>query len=315
MPTYFWAGVLVTVGLAVAACSGGDDTVAAETPPPTPSVAVIPTPLPTPTATAPPAPTPTPTPSPTATSTPSPTPEPTVPPWLDRAEALISVFENSTTQLQYGYIEALGDGRGYTAGRAGFTTGTADLVVVVRAYVEAVPDSPLVDFVPVLDDLAARFDGSLAGLEGFPEVWQAAAGDPVMRVIQDEVARELYYWPSHAIADGLGLQLPISRAALYGTAIQHGVGTDADGLPAIVDEATEAVGSTPAGGADERVWLEAFLRARKLHLEFAATPATREVWARSAGRVDTWLDLLAREVVAFDAPFTATAFGGVYNVP
>ncbi len=36
-----------------------------------------------------------------------------------RAASVISSFENSTTDLQYGYIENIGDGRGYTAGRAG----------------------------------------------------------------------------------------------------------------------------------------------------------------------------------------------------
>src|SRR4051794_21747519 len=44
------------------------------------------------------------------------------------AEAITSVFENSTTELQYGYSVELDDGRGVTAGRAGFTSGTGDLV-------------------------------------------------------------------------------------------------------------------------------------------------------------------------------------------
>ena len=38
------------------------------------------------------------------------------------ADELVSAFENSTTEVQYGYAENLGDGRGVTAGRAGFTT-------------------------------------------------------------------------------------------------------------------------------------------------------------------------------------------------
>jgi hypothetical protein len=38
------------------------------------------------------------------------------------ADQMVSVFENETTSLQYGYIENLNDGRGYTAGRAGFVT-------------------------------------------------------------------------------------------------------------------------------------------------------------------------------------------------
>src|SRR5579862_8416717 len=44
-----------------------------------------------------------------------------------RADQIISVFENDTIELQYGYTEELDDGRGLTAGRAGFTTATGDL--------------------------------------------------------------------------------------------------------------------------------------------------------------------------------------------
>lgn len=48
--------------------------------------------------------------------------------------ALVSSAENSDTDysLQYGYIEDIGDGRGYTGGIIGFTTGTDDLPDVVE---------------------------------------------------------------------------------------------------------------------------------------------------------------------------------------
>ncbi len=48
--------------------------------------------------------------------------------------ALVSSAENSDTDysLQYGYIEDIGDGRGYTGGIIGFTTGTGDLPDVVE---------------------------------------------------------------------------------------------------------------------------------------------------------------------------------------
>ena len=40
-----------------------------------------------------------------------------------RADQLISIFENGIPEIQYGYAEDLDDGRGITAGRAGFCTG------------------------------------------------------------------------------------------------------------------------------------------------------------------------------------------------
>src|SRR5882724_9316825 len=71
-----------------------------------------------------------------------------------RADQIISVFENDTLELQYGYTEALEDGRGLTAGRAGFTTATGDLVLVVERYVSRVPDTPLKHYLPRLKELA-----------------------------------------------------------------------------------------------------------------------------------------------------------------
>ena len=49
---------------------------------------------------------------------------------------LVSSAENSTLAWrgQFGYIEDIGDGRGYTAGLIGFCSGTGDMLAVVRAY-------------------------------------------------------------------------------------------------------------------------------------------------------------------------------------
>ncbi len=38
------------------------------------------------------------------------------------ADQLVSVFENDTPIIQYGYAKKMHDGRGITAGRAGFTS-------------------------------------------------------------------------------------------------------------------------------------------------------------------------------------------------
>lgn len=52
--------------------------------------------------------------------------------------ALVSSAENSTTDYaeQYAYIEDIGDGRGYAAGTIGFTSGTGDLLEVVKRCTE-----------------------------------------------------------------------------------------------------------------------------------------------------------------------------------
>src|SRR5437879_5146327 len=70
-----------------------------------------------------------------------------------RAEQLTSLFENSNTTLQYGYTEHLHDGRGITAGRAGFTTGTDDARMVIERYTREVPDNPLARYLPRLNQI------------------------------------------------------------------------------------------------------------------------------------------------------------------
>ena len=51
------------------------------------------------------------------------------------ADQIMSVFENDTPAIQYGYAENLHDGRGVTAGRAGFTSATGDMLLDDRACI------------------------------------------------------------------------------------------------------------------------------------------------------------------------------------
>ena len=55
--------------------------------------------------------------------------------------SLVSSAENSSLDFntQYAYIEDIGDGRGYTAGVIGFTSGTGDMIEVVKRYVALKP--------------------------------------------------------------------------------------------------------------------------------------------------------------------------------
>jgi chitosanase len=231
-----------------------------------------------------------------------------------RAEAMTSVFENATTQVQYGYVAELGDGRGITAGRAGFTSATGDLVVVVRRYLEARPSSPLARYLPVLERLADDGSDDTSELGGFSTAWERAASDVAMRDAQDAVLDELYYRPAVRWATSLGASLPLTVAVLYDTAVQHGDGDDPDGLGALIAEANEQAEGTPKQGVDETAWLRTFLAVRRAHLGRAADPATRDVWAESVGRVDALEHLLDRGVVALDTSFVLPAWGERFTI-
>lgn len=209
-----------------------------------------------------------------------------------RALALISVFENGTALPQYGYAEALGDGRGLTVG-LGLTTATGDALEAARRYGRA----PLARFIPELERLAARHDPSTSTLAGFSRAWREAARDPAFRAAQDEVQDERSYRPARELATRLGLRAPLSLAALYDAFWMHGGGDDPDGAPALA-----AAASRSAGAGDERAWLAAFLRARRADMLAPADRATAAVWAESVGRVEVWADLLASGNLAFEGP-------------
>ena len=209
-----------------------------------------------------------------------------------RADALISIFENGTPKIQYGYAENIRDGRGITAGRAGFTTATGDALEVVQRYASLKPQSPLAKYLPVLTKLAQQKSGLTSGLAGFASAWKKAAQDPTFRTVQDQVTNELYFDPAMRKADSMGLKTALGRTILFDTIVQHGEGDDPDSLDALVSATNQQMHGTPAEGMAEAAWLKTFLTVRRNNLLHPHNPETQEVWAKSVGRVDVFLDLL-----------------------
>ncbi|MFD9880918.1 chitosanase [Streptomyces alboflavus] len=243
-----------------------------------------------------------------------------------RADQLVSVFENGTTKIQYGYAENLDDGRGVTAGRAGFTTDDGDALEVVRAYTDKKPDNPLARFLPALKRLA---DGDAAdggdkadggdsdGSRPLPDAdyiaaWKRAAADPVFREVQDAQVDDRYFTPALRAADKAGLRSPLAVAELYDASIQHGNGSDGDGLPALVRRTTAKAG-TPAE-AGEKAWLDAFFDVRVHDLTHPVNADTADEWRTSVDRVEAVRRLAGSGHQDLDGPFTVTAFGSRYSI-
>lgn len=197
-----------------------------------------------------------------------------------RADAVVSIFENDTPVLQYGYAENLHDGRGYTLGRAGFTTATGDALDVVETFTLRRPANPLAPFLPALRRLAAAESDDVSALAGFDAAWRSLARDADFDAAQDTVADRLYYRPAMAYADDLGLKTALGRFVLYDAIVQHGDGDDPDGLSAMIDRAD--LGDAPM---DEPRWIARFLAVRMRTLRHATDPATRAAWAESTDRV------------------------------
>ncbi|MEU7813426.1 chitosanase [Pseudonocardia sp. NPDC049154] len=222
---------------------------------------------------------------------------------------MVSVFENGTPEVQYAYVEDLDDGRGYTAGRAGFCTSCGDLLTVVKGYTARVPDNPLAGYVPALTDLAAAYDDSTRKLDGFADAWRTAADDPVFRQVQDQVTEALYVAPARTLADANGIRSALGLAILVDTAVEHGTQNGPDGLPALVQQTDTDVGGSPADGIDEIEWLRDFLDIRRATLENPSSSDTSEVWSESVGRVDALDALLDAGNLDLATPFTVNPWG------
>jgi chitosanase len=233
------------------------------------------------------------------------------PAWKSCADQMISVFENNSTSLKYDYIENLNDGRGYTAGRAGFVTRDSDFLQVVEAYRRMRPNNVLTDFLPILREV--RGTDSTEGLRALPAAWKQAASDPLFRQAQDQVSDRLYYAPAMKAADDLHLQTPLARFALYDAVIQHGTGDEPDGLGGIIRAATLAAHGPPNKAGEEK-WLTAFLTARKNVLLHAEEEESRAAWRESVGRVNEQLRLLKEGNLELSAPLTLNPYGTKFTV-
>ena len=225
----------------------------------------------------------------------------------DIAMQIVSSAENSTLdwRAQYGYLEDIHDGRGYTGGIIGFTSGTGDMLLLVRNYTRAEADNPLARFVPALQRVNGTASHTGLG-RPFERAWATAAHDPVFRTAQDRLRDSMYFDPavSRAKADGLGA---LGQFAYYDAMVVHGPGNDPDSAGGIrLAAMTKA--KTPAQGGDEQHYLEAYFAARIVVMR---REAAHEDVSRITGAQRKWeregnLDL--------HTPLVWTVYGDHYRI-
>jgi len=219
------------------------------------------------------------------------------------AMELVSSAENSTLNWRgaFGYLEDIGDGRGYTGGIIGFCSGTSDMLALVTTYTRRKPGNPLAGYLPALR--AVDGSDSHAGLDpGFTAAWKTAAGDPVFQQAQQDERDAGYFTPSVTLARTDGVRA-LGQFVYYDAAVMHGL----DGLRSIRTAALK-VAKTPKQGGDERVWLGAVLDARvkEMRTEEAHSDTTRVDTAQrvflNAGNLD------------LDAPLAWKVYGDSYQI-
>ena len=221
-----------------------------------------------------------------------------------------SIFENSTPELQYGYVENIKDGRGFTFGMAGFCSGTYDGTEFLKEYQRLKPDNALVKFIPVFERIDAGphdADGKSAdthGLEAFPKAFAGCAGDPVFRQSQQNVADRMYWTPSQDKAREIGAKYAITRGELYDAYINHGDDQVAD----MIKKVNRTLHGTPQSGVDEKKWLAEFLKVRLAVLKADPT------WSEAVDRIAVYQKLLADGNVDLALPIKLTCYGDTYTL-
>ncbi len=230
------------------------------------------------------------------------------------ADQFISIFENSTKEIQYDYAENIDDNRGITAGRAGFTSATADMAELIIAYTDINPDNLLHQYITELQRLAEirygtpprtiekdRLSANTDNLPNLIENWKITAERQDFRDAQDAYVDTHYFNRALEKAQNIGAVLPLTLLSLYDASIQHGDGDPIvapTALTALVNKATEMTGNqTPAEGADEVEWLMNFVANRKNMM------LADDFWRNSLARIDEMEDLIAAENYQLE-PFT-----------
>jgi len=221
----------------------------------------------------------------------------------DIAMQLVSSAENSSLnwRAQFGYIEDINDGRGYTGGIIGFTSGTHDMLELVTLYDQREPGNVLSKYLPALRGV----DGtdSHAGLDPtFTGDWATAAEDPVFQQAQQDERDRSYFNPAVDLAKSDGLPA-LGQFAYYDAAVVHG----ADGMRSIRNRALQRA-ATPAQGGDVIAYLNAFLDERVVEMK-------KEAAHDDTSRIDTAQRKFLNEGnLDLDPPLSWHVYGSPYTI-
>ena len=230
-----------------------------------------------------------------------------------RAAQITSSFENSSLSLQYDYAQDIGDGNGITAGRAGFTTGTGDLLEVVQSYTKLKPDNLLAKYIPTLQ--AVNGSKNTAGLEQLAVDWKLANKDPQLHAVQDAIVDKLYYIPAMQRASQVGIHTALGGLILWDTWIQQGSGDSKSGDPDGADQVIAETRQTMHGYIknNEAAWLQTFLRVRRQHLyhQYESTINDR---TSSDSRVTALNSFIDHRYFSLDLPLQWSVYGDNYQL-
>ncbi len=208
------------------------------------------------------------------------------------AQAVVNIFETGAALGEYGKVTVLpGDTGHLTYGRAQTTLASGNLFLLIKRYVNAAGAAFKHHLEPYLQrlqdqDVALDFDATLRSL------LEAAGNDPVMRDEQDRFFDDAYWIPATRAAEALGLEDPLSIAAIYDSHIH--------GSWRFIKDRTISEHGNPAS-QNGRSWIKHYVQERRGWL---ASHRNR-LLQKTVYRMDTFLALMEAGNWELELPFTA----------
>lgn len=212
-------------------------------------------------------------------------------------QAIVNVFETGKAVGEYGTCVVLPDGAGISYGRSQATDRDDALDAIVARYIaDGGPRAAdLAGYMKALHaDATAKLDPQALPpwCVDLMRLLRELGADPVMRRAQDAIFDAHYWNPAVEHARDAGVQTPLGLACFYDTAIHSGPGM----IPKMRARFPERA---PARGGDERAFVAAYVRSRRLWLSSFANPAV----AATVYRMDALADLITRGAWSLDPPF------------
>jgi chitosanase len=191
-------------------------------------------------------------------------------------DAILCIFETGKlpSTLAYSSCSILSDGAGISYGKHQSTDKGGALDKIVELYIEkgGIHSESLK---PFLSALATNETSKVSPTQ--PPEWakelilllKEAGKDPVMQECQDVIFDSCYWIPALGHVDNIGATSALSHLVVYDTCIHSGPG----GVANIRSKFPEP---SPKRGGDEKIWVTAYIKARREWLASHKNPLVQK---------------------------------------
>lgn len=216
-------------------------------------------------------------------------------------DSVLSIFETGKipTPAAYSTCSVLTDGAGISYGKHQSTDKSGSLDKIVDLYIgkNSTHSAALKPYLPAL----AANESTKVNPKSLPQwtkdlivLLRLAGTDPVMQSCQDQIFDSNYWIPAVGHATNVGLKTALGHLVIYDTCIHSGPG----GVAVIRARFPE---KSPANGGDEKLWVKAYIAARRNWLLAKSNPLVQKTVYRmdslsAIAAADNW-DLVTPLVV------------------